>query len=299
MYWTILKSIAPVLFWKEKLQPNYHSHTDQYGQPNSLANMDYWIRFLAQMFLSMFGLFLFDRALRWLDKDDDPNRRWFSAHAFANLFTTITSYPDMVHCVLNPLQIIGERADSLPMAISIAIHLHHITLYWWKMDVIDWLHHMISCMFVGFTALYFVEGPIINYNVFFICGLPGGIDYLLLAMKKYGTIHTLTEKWINVYLNMWIRLPGILYCCAVSYINYRIDPHEFNPLVTYLLVFLNGFNAIYFATVVVQNYGEWMAASTLKKTATSGLLNSSAKDNMVRSRSMEDMRRPSHLDKLN
>ena len=44
--------------------------------------------------------------------------------------------------------------------------------------------------------------------VFFICGLPGGVDYAMLSAVRYGFMDELTEKYINTHLNTWIRIPG-------------------------------------------------------------------------------------------
>ena len=40
-------------------------------------------------------------------------------------------------------------------------------------------------------------GPIMNFNLFFICGVPGGIDYLMLALVKERIMLPLTEKKHN------------------------------------------------------------------------------------------------------
>ena len=55
---------------------------------------------------------------------------------------------------------------------------------------------------------------------------------------------------------MWIRLPGLLFGCFCSFIFIIYSLHNYNLFVAGLMIFLNAYNCIYFATVVVQNYGE-------------------------------------------
>ena len=46
-------------------------------------------------------------------------------------------------------------------------------------------------------------GPVANFTNFFVCGVPGGLDYLMLALVKHGKILPLTEKYYNNILNVW------------------------------------------------------------------------------------------------
>jgi hypothetical protein len=98
-----------------------------------------------------------------------------------------------------------------------------------------------------------------------MCGLPGGIDYLLLIMKDYNMISKITEKRINKYLNMWIRMPGILYGCIICWI-YSLPFTNYNyKYVLYFIIISNLFNAIYFASLVTENYGENKKLINLKQ----------------------------------
>ena len=46
-------------------------------------------------------------------------------------------------------------------------------------------------------------GPIANTYFFFICGLPGMIDYFMLGLAKLGKLDIMEEKRINAFLNVW------------------------------------------------------------------------------------------------
>ena len=56
------------------------------------------------------------------------------------------------------------------------------------------LKNTLVCVYVLTVLLYFTQ-----------CGLPGGIDYGLLALVKFGVIEKLTEKKINRLLNLVVR----------------------------------------------------------------------------------------------
>jgi hypothetical protein len=51
------------------------------------------------------------------------------------------------------------------------------------------------------------SGVIGNFCLFFICGVPGGIDYAMLVAVKMNMMKPIREKKINVHLNTWIRAP--------------------------------------------------------------------------------------------
>lgn len=190
--------------------------------------------------------------------NDKKNRQWYLLHAIINTIIVILTLDDTILTLTDPLDSTLSDFSLYPIFYAITLHLHHIIISLKYMTVIDWCHHLISCMFVGFLTLHFIKGRIINYTLFFLCGLPGGIDYYLLAMKKYGLIHKKTEKYINVYLNMWIRLPGILYGCFIGWFEIMYNDNNYNILLSLLIIILNAFNSIYFATRVVKNYGEYL-----------------------------------------
>ena len=91
----------------------------------------------------------------------------------------------------------------------------------------------------------------------FICGLPGGIDYLLLFLVKHQKIERLEEKRWNARINVWLRSPGLLTCAVFMYLAIMHDEEEsactknrLETALTAALVFLNG---QYYMQVVVGN----------------------------------------------
>ena len=99
-----------------------------------------------------------------------------------------------------------------------------------------------------------------NILCFFISGLPGMIDYFLLALYKDRLISSLTEKRINLSINVWLRSPGIVtFCCLVTtcWLQPAMGTHAKDLMPWYgflpamLVVYYNG---QYYGMRVVGNY---------------------------------------------
>ena len=102
--------------------------------------------------------------------------------------------------------------SDVPLATTIGLHLFHCVSQYKSLTTVDWAHHLVSNMLVSFLCFPYDYGPLMQWGLLFICGLPGGIDYYLLTLVKLGTIAPSTEKRINRLLNTWIRAPGIVSC---------------------------------------------------------------------------------------
>ena len=55
---------------------------------------------------------------------------------------------------------------------------------------------------------------------FFICGFPGAIDYLFLFFYQQGYIEKKQRLKIAVFVNLWIRSPGLIATSTFSIIKY-------------------------------------------------------------------------------
>lgn len=77
-------------------------------------------------------------------------------------------------------------------------------------------------------------------------GLPGGLDYAMLAMEKHGLLDRETEKLWNARINVWIRAPGLSYVTfciynSMLYFPIGISASQFlAAIVVSLLCILNG-----------------------------------------------------------
>ena len=92
-----------------------------------------------------------------------------------------------------------------------------------------------------------------NWATFFVCGLPGGVDYVLLFLVKQRYMEKRTEKAVNRFLNMWIRLPGIVAFVPFAYCCYAAGRSRVSGHLLVVQSLLNCVNGIYFADRVVAN----------------------------------------------
>jgi hypothetical protein len=194
-----------------------------------------------------------------------PKTRWYFIHFITNSLIVSNTYNNVYLSLIEPKNIMNVPFYTFNINLVISLHLFHIYKSNKNLSLTDWLHHLISCIFVCTISLYIIHNSIIDYMLFFMCGLPGGIDYLLLYLTKKKIIYRITEKRINVNLNMWIRVPGILYGNFLSYFIMDFNKvNFFNKLIFLLIIFLNIFNSIYFAISVVKNYGQNLMKDTEK-----------------------------------
>ena len=94
-----------------------------------------------------------------------------------------------------------------------------------------------------------------DYNHFFMCGVPGGVDYLLLFLVKHSWMAPLEEKRIATIINVWFRAPWLVSVACFGYIQFFIDN---TPLHIFLfrcfLLMLAAWNGLFFMERVVGNF---------------------------------------------
>jgi len=178
---------------------------------------------------------------------------YYLIHFFLNLFVIYTTLPELLLSYYYPYQ---EGLHILSTCNSIiGLHLYHIIWYYNKLRFDDWLHHILMIFVVMPLSIVLEGGYLLGHGLFFLTGLPGCIDYLLLFLVRNDMLEKHTEKYYNRLINLWIRCPG---CIATStLILLQNNKREFD-LLTYiiswlvsLLVFWNG---IYFMEQVVSDY---------------------------------------------
>ena len=134
-----------------------------------------------------------------------------------------------------------------------AIHVFHVAFF--KLDRADVIHHGVSVGIVGSMGYLVRWGCLLNAIDFFICGLPGGCDYAMLALGKMGLMGKGTTKQINLWLQVGVRWPGILlvlYNAVICRLHGgEAVPVGWLPLAT--VTALHGFNGLYYAQRVCGN----------------------------------------------
>jgi hypothetical protein len=63
-------------------------------------------------------------------------------------------------------------------------------------------HHLVFVPAIGFTGQYYEWGCSLGFMAFFISGLPGAVDYILLVFVKFHKIEPITQKRVCAALNV-------------------------------------------------------------------------------------------------
>lgn len=171
--------------------------------------------------------------------------RYFSLHGLWNIIITIMIIPDLIKTLIDPMHALSPGSDfsRWPVIMVTVLHFWHCVAYG-GLSWDDYFHHFVFA--VGLCSVNFVWdwGYSTNFLIFFICGLPGGLDYLMLAAVKHGYIQKISEKRINKILNVWCRGPGCTAAACLVWINWMSGQADHIPgmvkLLTTILAISNG-----------------------------------------------------------
>lgn len=199
----------------------------------------------------MLTLVIFDLVLAMHTK-----ARWFVLHLIANTYVVATALPDVITTLRDPANSIrGENYSIWPAYWIAAIHTYHCVAFR-NLTVDDWVHHIVFGGTICTVAVVFKCGTVLSLLAFFLSGLPGGLDYLMLALVKHKLLSKEAEKRYNARVMVWLRSPGCLLCAFCLYVawRYRMIPttpqQDLAAFSVALLCFVNG---QYYMQVVVGN----------------------------------------------
>ena len=172
--------------------------------------------------------------------------RWLFIHAMANFAVTVFSARDSLTAFLDPASSCLGDYSLIPVQIIAALHLYHLIAFR-NLSTDEWVHHLLFGGIISGVGMTYRSGPLQNLVALFICGLPGGVDYLLLVCVKYGFVKKLDEKKYNARINVWLRSPGLMLCAAFMYVamiygqeESTCSKNKFKTALTAALIFLNG-----------------------------------------------------------
>lgn len=186
----------------------------------------------------------------------DDSIRWFYLHSFTNFFTTIVTFKEMFLTLAQTGEGLYFNEDVSPIAanITLALHLYHF-IFFKSLRKEDLIHHtsMIGTMLI---VNIYRGGSITNYLIFYLNGLPGLINYLCLLLVKFGRMDRYLERKISVYVNVWLRCPGILYGCSILWLYWRFGYLNYISTLPVIFNLVTSFwNGPYYTKEVVYSYG--------------------------------------------
>lgn len=209
---------------------------------------------------TMYYLFSYVLLLLFYCKLDNYLNRYFKnnyylLHFISNMIITYYSYNDVILTYTNFYDALNVNIDYLPTIITYSLHSYHIINYYNKLVFDDWLHHILMCGIALPIGNIVNSGTMLNHSLFFLTGIPGGLNYLLLFLNRNGYVSRMTQKKLNHTLNVWIRAPGCISHSALTIIlafHSKKQLHEFVLILfTALLTYWNG---MYFMDKVVSDY---------------------------------------------
>tara|TARA_Y100000768_G_C23983917_1_gene687577 strand:- start:1347 stop:2120 length:774 start_codon:yes stop_codon:yes gene_type:complete len=184
------------------------------------------------------------------------NIRWFFIHTIVNLYITIRSFSELKYSMYNISTCYNDQWINGYEIYGIAISCHYYHIAMFKLNINDWIHHISSAIITGPIILLTNTTCLSVVGLFFTCGLPGLIDYILLWLVKMGWCDKLFEKKVYVYLSVWIRAPGCIYTASLFFgILPNIHQYSWSILIgriwTTFIVFWNG---LYFMHITLKDY---------------------------------------------
>lgn len=200
----------------------------------SLQPSDYYLELAGNLLLVLILLSLCDHLIikqvvkSRVKKTRDVNlARWFFIHSLANGFVCLSAISSIKAVVSDPINAFDGAAfgedtgffgaiSIWPLTVINAVHFYHM-IGGFQLTAGDYFHHFLFIPTIALPGQLFRWGPLANFQAFFISGLPGGVDYLLLGLQKLGALDHLVEKRVNANLNSWCRAPGILFSTVLCY----------------------------------------------------------------------------------
>jgi len=177
--------------------------------------------------------------------------KYFFAHVIHNIAVMAYTIPTIMDVLSNPLSqdmyiFIPEKFCSF----LAALHVYHLIFY--KTGFDELYHHVLSVYFH-----FFPLNRMLLASLFFMTGLPGGVTYLMLILVKYNYITKLTEKRISKDLNLWVRMPGILFFASLLIVN-MYQNYVLNSMMStwqdLITLFFMVWNPIHFTETIIESF---------------------------------------------
>lgn len=184
--------------------------------------------------------------------------RYYFNHFLINFIVVYYTVTDLLLCYNDFNNLNMYSTNMIPVELTFSVHFYHIIIYFRRFLFDDWLHHIIMIFFTLPFGVYYDAGPIMSHCLFFISGLPGGINYLFLFLQRNSKITKKLQKKVNYFLNLWIRNPGCIASSVIIYLYHcTFIYNNSNFIYTYMSFYILlscYWNGIYFMEQVVRNY---------------------------------------------
>jgi hypothetical protein len=187
------------------------------------------------------------------------NGKYYLIHAINNIIIVYLTVPDLIATYTDFPNFHLYKINTVPSIMTVSLHSYHIIMYFNKLRLMDWIHHILSVFISLPLAFIYPSGCLLGHAMFYLTGLPGAIDYVLLFLERNGKVHKLTEKKYNTYLNVWIRSPGCNIHAALCLIGYFMIYDIYNmgildAIIVMITILITYWNGNFFMYDAVTNY---------------------------------------------
>lgn len=213
--------------------------------------INYLIYIMLITIFTTFFLFGIDKILEY----NNILGRYYFNHFIINFIIVYYTFNDVLYCYTNFYNSTNKDINIISIELTYSIHFYHIITYYHRFLFDDWLHHIIM-IFIALPLGTKVKcGCILGHSLFFLTGLPGGINYLLLFLTRNNIIEKKTQKYVNYNLNLYIRQPGTIATCVLSILSLaNFNYLMYEKLFILIICISHYWNGIYFMEQVIRNY---------------------------------------------
>lgn len=177
--------------------------------------------------------------------------RWLWLHAAGNAVVTWAATPDLLATLLDPVNSMDGKLTAMgrvPSFVIPAMHIVHVVSFP-PLPRGEIVHHVVFGAVICVTGLYLDAGTIQNAVGWAICGFPGGVNYVMLALVKAQVMPKMAQKVWNARTNVWLRAPLLLFCAFACWV--ADNPHGLSRVGTLAIGALCFANGLYYMQVVV------------------------------------------------
>lgn len=182
-----------------------------------------------------------------------PKARYFALHAICNTLVCCATFRGVLTVLTgDPLTVLTGPGEVLGNNIVVGLHLYHCLAF--KLSADDIFHHLTFVSTLGVMAITVkkTSGVNIPYAIFFLSGLPGGIDYLLLTLSAHGFVSKSTQKAVYAKINLWVRGPAMCLYVFLWWTAYRTG-HVIPPYVILAAVALHFYNGMFYTQQAIES----------------------------------------------
>ena len=178
--------------------------------------------------------------------------RWFQLHSAINALICIASFPEICDIARDPVAAaLAPTTNHWGSILSFCLHAYHVCFF--KLTVIDQYHHLISVFFCMPFSLM-MRTKALSWIFFQATGLPGGIDYAMLALVKNGHMDKLLEKKYNSWINAYMRAPLGAMGSFMTYLVVVYGQSYWQRVAAGTLTVMVFLNSSLFGKMAIENY---------------------------------------------